>query len=78
MNKSGQHLNKSRGLNYAIVFLVGILIALIVSIFFLSNNKEQKNESMHTQRSSVIEESSQQPSKEEQLKNSLKTAFLTP
>ncbi|MGG5371619.1 hypothetical protein IGI67_003288 [Enterococcus sp. AZ196] len=33
MNKSGQHLNKSRWLNYAIVFLVAIVIALN-SIYF--------------------------------------------
>lgn len=68
-------MNKSRWLNYAIVFLLGIVIALIVFVFFLSNKKEQKNESMHTQRSSVIEKSSQQSRKEEQLKKQPRNGF---
>jgi hypothetical protein len=75
MNKSRNQYHKSHWFNYAIVFLLGIILAILLFIIFFNNNPESRNETLQSQKGSESTVSSQQSSTEEAATNQLKDEY---
>lgn len=74
MNKSRSQQHKSHWFNYAIVFLLGIILAILIFIVFF-NNSEPRNETRQSQKGSESTISDQQSSTEESATDQLKDEY---
>lgn len=74
MNKSRSQQHKSHWFNYAIVFLLGIILATLLFIIFF-NNPEPRNETRQSQKGSESTVSGQQSSTEESVSDQLKDEY---
>lgn len=75
MNKSISQQHKSHWFNYAIVILLGIILAILLFIVFFNNDPEPRNETMPSQKSSDTTVFSQQSSTVEPASDQLKDEY---